>query len=732
MKFYITLLLSVWFLSTQAQIKGVVSDKQTGEPVIGATIFWLHAQKGTTTNLNGIFEIALPARLPDTLLITYIGYYSDTILNLTQSKEVVVRLRPNKELQEVEVTAERAAITVNSIDPFNKVSLGKAELKKAACCNLSESFETNATVDVSFSDAVSGSKQIKMLGLEGAYAQFTTEQLAGIRGLSTNYGLAHIPGPWVQSIDITKGVGSVVTGYESISGHVNIELEKPEKAPRFFINLYTGDAGRVEANVHLAHKLNEKWSSLLLTHVNGTVRKNDFNKDGYLDAPLGYQANVLNRWKYENPGKLVASFGVQAMMDDRTGGQTTFKSKADNENKTAYGVLMNIQHLEGFGKVAFGFKNQPYKSLALSGTARYYNHNATYGFKTYKGNEQTATANLIYQSILGSTDYKFKTGASLLLDQFVQTYNDTAYNRTEVVPGIFGELNYDIPGKTSVLLGARVDFHNLYGVLFNPRIHYKRNLFKYTVFRASAGRGMHVANVFIENAATMASNRVVMITEKLNPEIAWNYGTSITHSFKLGKGSTTILVDAYRTDFENQVIADLYTSANQIRFYNLHGQSYSNNIQGEVIYEPIKKLEVRLAYKYQDVKATYNNTLLTKPLVAKHRALFNIGYATKFDKWKFDATVKWFGTQQLPTTADVPHAMHQATYSPNYTTVNGQITRGFKKWEAYIGVENLFNYMQHHQIVDAQNPFGNNFDATVLWGPNMGRIIYVGMRMTIK
>lgn len=732
MKYLITIISCVWFLSTQAQIKGVVSDKKTGEPVIGANAFWLHAQKGTTTNTDGIFELALPARLPDTLIISYIGYVTDTLFNLNTSKEVVIRLVQLKALQEVEVTAERAAITVNTIDPFNKVSLGKAELKKAACCNLSESFETNATVDVSFSDAVSGSKQIKMLGLEGAYSQFTFEQLAGIRGLSTNYGLAHIPGPWVQSIDITKGVGSVVTGYESISGHVNIELEKPEKAPRWFFNFYTGDAGRIEGNIHAAQKINEKWSTLLLTHVNGTVLKNDFNKDGYLDMPLGYQVNVMNRWKYENPGKLVASFGVQAMNDKRTGGQTKFTSQTDNENKTAYGVLMNIKHLEAFGKLALGFKNQPYKSLAISGTSRYYNHDAIFGYKHYHGNEQTVTGNLIYQSIIGSTDMKFKTGASILLDQFKQTYNDTAYNRTEVVPGVFGELNYDIPGKTSLLLGARVDVHNLYGVLFNPRIHYKRNLFKYTVFRASAGRGMHVANIFIEQSAIMASNRAVIISEKLAPEIAWNYGTSITHSFKLGKGNTTLLLDIYRTDFENQVIADLYSSAHQIRFYNLKGQSYSNNVQGEVIYEPLKKLEVRLAYKYQDVKATYNNTLLTKPLVAKHRALFNVGYATKFDKWKYDLTVKWFGTQRLPTTVDEPHAMHDAVTSPNYTTVNGQVTRAFKKWEAYIGVENLFNYMQHHQIVDAQNPFGNNFDASVLWGPNMGRIIYLGMRMTIK
>lgn len=715
-------------LVLQAQIKGVVSDKLSGEAIIGASVFWQIAQRGVTTNADGIFEIALPARVPDNLIISYIGYKADTIKNITSNREVVVRLNTNKELTEVEVTAERAAISVNTIEPFNKISLGKAELKKAACCNLSESFETNATVDVSFSDAVSGTKQIKMLGLEGAYSQFTFEHLSGIRGLSTNYGLGHIPGTWVQAIDITKGIGSVANGYESISGQINIELDKPEKAPRFFLNLYAGDAGRLEANIQAAHRYNKHWSTLLLTHINGTMVSTDYNHDNYWDVPTGYQVNLLNRWKYENPGKLMTSFGVQAMMDDRVGGQKSFKTNSDNENKTAYGVLMNIKHLEGFGKMAIGFNNQPYKSLGINATSRIYQHQATFGVKNYTGTEYTYTGNLLYQSIIGSTDYKFTIGSNFMYDKYAESYNDSAFNRTEIVPGVFGELNYDIPGKTSVLLGVRGDYHNMFGAIFTPRIHFKQHLFKYTVFRASAGKGMHVANVFIENAATLASNRIVSVEEKLKPEIAWNYGTSISHSFKVGSSSTTLLLDIYRTDFENQVVADLYTSAHKISFYNLQGKSYSNSLQTEIIIEPVKKLEFRAAYKYQDVKATYNNNLLEKPLVARDRVLLNASYATKFDKWKLDATYKWFGMQSLPSTNN----NELGTRAGNFYTVNAQITRGFKKWELYVGVENLFNYMQHHQIADAKNPFGNNFDASVIWGPTMGRVLYTGLRMTIK
>ncbi len=732
LKFWIITITIFITANVSAQIKGVVTDKKDASALVGASAYWLQAKKGTTTNAAGIFELALPARLPDTLIISYIGYVTDTLLNINSNKEFVIRLTPSASLDEAVVTDKKAAVTFNMIDPFNKQSLGKAELKKAACCNLSESFETNATVDVNYSDAISGSKQLKVLGLDGSYAQLTKEMLPGIRGLSTNYGFAHIPGTWVDAIEITKGVGSVALGYESMSGHINIELDKPEKAERLFVNVFAGDAGRLEANVHAKHKFNKHWSTLLLTHANSTSKRNDFNKDGFLDVPVGYQYNVLNRWRYDNTGKLLATFGVHALYDDRMGGQTSFKNKQENDSRSIYGVNINTKQLEAFGKLGIGFANQPYKTLMFSSSARVYEHNAFYGFKTYRGNEQTGYANLTYQSILSSTDYKFKTGVSMLFDKFDETYNDSNFKRTEVVPGVFGEVNYDIPGKVNILAGVRGDYHNLYGFMINPRLHIKYNIFKHTVFRVSGGRGMRVANPFIENAASMASSRRVMVMEKLNPEVAWNYGTSITHSFKTGKGNTTVLVDFYRTDFENQVIADLYTDHAQLRLYNLKGKSYSNSFQTEVIYEPIKKLELRAAYKYQDVKATYNDVLLTKPLVAKHRILFNAAYATKFDKWKYDATLKWFGVQQLPSTADQPHGLHTSSTSPNYYTVNAQVTRAFKKWEMYVGIENAFNYMQHHQIIDAVNPFGNHFDASAIWGPIMGRVFYTGMRWSIK
>lgn len=725
-------ILATFFLQATAQVKGVITDKKNGDALIGANAYWLNAKKGASTNTLGIFELALPARLPDTLIISYTGYVPDTFYHIHTPTELSIKLTPVLLLNEAVITEEKNAITNNMINPFNQQSLGKAELKKAACCNLSESFETNATVDVSFTDAISGSKQIKVLGLDGAYTQILTEQIPGPRGLATNYGLTHIPGTWINAIDITKGVGSIVNGYESIAGQINIDLDKPEKADKLFVNLYAGDAGRFEANVQTAHRLNKKWSTLLLAHANTVAIRNDFNKDDFLDVPLGYQANVMNRWKYENPGKLMADFSLNALVDERIGGQANFKTKSENTLKQIYGVNIATKHAEATGKLAWGFAGQPYKSIGLMANGKLYQHQAYFGLKNYNGQEQTGYANLIYQSIIVSSEHKFKTGASFMYDRFAEQYQDSSFNRTEVVPGAFAEYHAEIPGKFNALAGARVDYHNMFGVLFNPRLHVKYHLKPFTVLRASAGRGLRVANIFVEHSTTMASNRQVKVLEKLNPEIAWNMGTSLTHQFKIAQKNATFIIDFYRTDFKNQVVADMDASPNSVLFYNLKGQAFSNSFQTEFIYEPVKKLELRFAYKHQEAKTTYSGKLLQRPFVPTNRLLVNVSYATRFDKWKFDATLKWFDKQRIPNTQSNPTMYVMANKSPAYYTLNAQVTRAFKKWEFYIGAENMLNYIQQNQIIDSANPFGNYFDSSMIWGPIMGRVIYSGLRFTIK
>jgi outer membrane receptor for ferrienterochelin and colicins len=742
----------IFYLQTlHAQsIKGSVMDSKTRQPLIGATLHWAGTTKGGATDANGVFEISYPIRVPATLVVSYVGYINDSIAFKNQT-EIHVFLKQSAQLDEVEIVDKKESLSFSSIQTMNRQTLSTRELQKAACCNLSESFETNATVDVSYANALTGAKQIKMLGLDGAYTQTMIDLQPGIRGLSNGAGWAHIPGTWVHAIDITKGVGSVVYGYESMAGQINIEMQKPEKNDRLFVNLYAGDIGRYEANVHISHQFNKHWSTILLTHASTINGKNDFNNDGFLDMATGYQYTAYNKWRYDNPGKLMASFGVFAGNELRSGGQLAYKNKSDIQERRFYGVEVVNRFLEAFAKASIGFKGQPYKGISLTAFARHYENQSMFGFKNYTGIEQTANFTATYQSIILTSEHKIKAGTTLLIDQFDEKFSHQDLNyeyqmaRNEFVPGVFTEYQYDNLRNISIIGGLRADYHNMFGLFFTPRAHFKYNFNRSSALRLSAGSGFRTANIFIDHQAALASNRRVVIDSEMQPERAWNYGASLTHKFKLLNKNATWVADYYYTTFQNRIVADMDADFSMIYFYNLNGVSDAHTVQSDFIYEPLKSFELRLAYKWQDPRITYRqNGLLTAPLVNRHRILFNTAYATKFEKWKFDATWKWFGTTRIPNnyfSAKPPTSVQndaQANIftnqqSPWYYTINAQVTRKFKHFELYVGGENLTNFYQIQQvIVFDNNVFDQSFDASQIWGPVMGRVFYTGMRFTIK
>jgi outer membrane receptor for ferrienterochelin and colicins len=735
-------------------IIGTIMDSKTRQPVIGATLSWAGSSKGAVTDVNGAFQIAYPAKTPAILVVSAIGYTTDSIL-LSNQREIHVMLKRNLELDEVEIVSKKESMSFSTIQTMNRQTLNANELKKAACCNLSESFETNATVDVSYANALTGAKQIKMLGLDGAYTQTMIDFQPGIRGLSNGAGWAHIPGTWVESIEITKGVGSVVYGYESMAGQINIELQKPEKNDRLFVNIYAGDIGRYEANIHTAQKINKHWSTILLTHASMLNGRNDFNRDGFLDMAIGNQISVYNKWNYDKPGALLASFGVFAGNEQRNGGQINYINRdAALPGINYYGVDVNNRFAEAFGKASIGFKGKPYKGVNFNAFARYYENTSMFGFKNYNGNQQTLNFTTTYQTIIGTSDHKIKAGASYLFDRFDEHYNPMHESsnhmhihmeRTELVPGIFTEYQYDDLKRFSVVAGFRADYHNMFGMYYTPRAHIKYSFTRNTALRLSGGTGFRTANVFIDQPAALASNRYVVVEGSLLPEQTQNYGISYTHKFKLINRNATWVSDYFYTSFINRIVADMERSANHIYFYNLQGQSYAHTIQSDFIYEPMKQIELRAAYKWQLPIISYaQNGNLLAPLVNQHRILFNAAYATRFDKWKFDATWKWFGPSRIPNNAYADSARQSGATSsfdnaftsgtsPWFFTINAQITRKFKYFEVYAGGENLNNFFQQNQIILLDNQIReSSFDAFQLWGPVMGRVFYTGIRFSIK
>jgi hypothetical protein len=711
-------------------IKGKVYIESLGESLPGATVYWQDGSKNTQTDTSGFFEISLIHPLPQKLIISFTGFLADTI-TVESLLDISVKLKEQVSLKELEIEGSSVSILLNKMSTVNMQTITVKELAKAACCNLSESFETNASVDVNFTNAATGARQIQMLGLDGVYSQILSENFPAIRGLSASYGLGFIPGPWINSIQISKGVGSVVNGYESVTGLINLEYLKPDDASKWFFNGYLNHQGRAELNVHRAGKLNSKWSTMLLAHGSSVNFKNDFNKDDFMDQPLSKQLNVFNRWKYKSE-RIVWQLGLKAVHDGKTGGQLKFDDKRDYFTTNNFGIGIKTRQYEGFSKLGFLFPKTPYRGLGIITNVRKHNIDSYYGFKTYTGNEDMAYVNVIYQDIIGNTNHSYKAGLSYLYDNFKQYYGAMPFNRKESVPGAYAEYTYTKNQRFNSILGFRADYHNLYGWLLNPRLHVKLDVFNGTSLRLAAGTGTRVANILVENASILASARTLYVMEKLLPEKAMNAGASLTQTFSLLGRDASLVIDYFYTHFLNQVIADLDVSARKVIVHNLRDKSYSGALQTEFNYELIKHLDLRIAYKYYDVKAMYNGFMQDRPFISKHRAFVNFAYATQYDIWKFDLTAKWFGLSRIPSTEENVHQYHTSTSAPPYYLLNAQITKAFKKFEIYLGAENILNYMQHMPVIAADQPFSPYFDASMIWGPTMGSTLYLGFRMTIK
>ncbi|WP_343660332.1 TonB-dependent receptor [Chryseobacterium sp.] len=647
-----------------------------------------------------------------------------------------------KSIDGVVVTGSKAATALSKKETGLVFNIDKKELLKAACCNLSESFETNATVDVSFSNAVTGTKQLKMLGLDQKYTSLTKEQLPEIRGLASAYGLNFIPGRWIGSIQLTKGGSTVTNGYESITGQINTELLKNAKTPETSLNLFSDFNGRAEINITNVSPINDKWSQTFLLHGNGTFGNTDMNHDGFLDRPKGTQINAAYLLNYNDLEKsgFGSHFGINFIRDERTAGEIGFDKKLGQDKQPFYGVGIDISRFQVWNKTGYIFKGKPYQSIGWMNQYVYHQQDSFFGLRNYAGQQHTYYSNLIFESIIGNTNHKYKAGASFLYDGYKETYLLDDIRRNEIVPGIFAE--YTLTGlKYTLVAGSRVDFHNLAGTQFTPRLNFKYDFTPQTILRLSAGRGFRTANVFAESQQYFASNRAINILPNggniygLKPEIAWNYGASLQQEFKLFGRKSSIIADFFRTDFQDQVLVDLDQYPQQLTFYNLDGKSFANSFQTQWDFMPVKNLEVRLAYKYYDVQADYIGGRREVPFMAKHRGFVNLAYSTNKNNnggfWSFDTTLNWVGKQRLPDTSTNPAEFQLPAYSESYAVLNAQISRNFnKKIRAYVGGENLTSYYQKNAIVDFKNPFGSYFDGGMVYAPIMKANFYVGLDVT--
>ena len=730
----------------------VVNESEKGDltPITEVTIYWLDDPgKKVKTNENGVFKI-MHQKPYRRLVFSHASMQGDTV-EVKNLHEVLVIQSRNNTLQEIVVTRRQKSNYISKLSPNRVETITAKELFKAACCDLSESFSTNASVDVVSSDAVTGSKQIQMLGLAGIYSQLTVEGLPGPRGFASPLGLNSIAGTWIEAINISKGIGSVANGFENMAGQINVELKKPHNSEKLYFNAYANNMGRTDVNLNLSHHINEKWSVGLLLHDNFMYNKEmNFSNNGFRDMPVGNLFSGVNRWHFENGKGIIAQFGVKFLHDDRVGGQIDFNEKTDKYTTNKYGLGFKNQRIEGFGKLGYVFPTNKHRSIGLQLSASQYKQESYFGLNSYDNEQNSFYANLLFQDILGNVAHKYKVGASLQYDKLNEdlnrynSENDYSYQfgRKEAVAGAFAEYTFSPNEKFDAVLGLRQDYNNIYGWFTTPRAVLRYEPVLGTTIRLSSGRGQRTANIFAENLGIFASSRTInglstLVNGEgaygLKPEVSWNTGLTFDQSFQLFGRESGVSVELFHNNFQNQVVVD-FENPREVSFYNLDGKSYSNSLQAELRFMPLNHFEVRMAYRMLDVKTDYNSGRLQKPLTAKHRGFMNLAY-NLHSGWSFDYTLNVVGPKRLPNTSSNPVEYQLATQSDAYVTMNAQVSKSFgknKNFDIYVGGENLSNFYQKDPILAFDQPFGQNFDTNMLWGPIAGRMFYTGIRYHIK
>ncbi len=762
-------------------ITGTVYEKDAhGHKVTlpGVNVFWIGTQTGTFTDDHGKFQIPGQGISDLRLVFSSMGYQKDTVTVTRDKAKIEVALLSDKQvLKEVEVTGKQDNTFISKLRTQATTVISVGELQRAACCNLAESFETNASVDVSYSDAISGARQIQLLGLSGIYSQIMTENVPLIRGLATPFGLNYIPGSWMESIQIAKGTSSVVQGYESITGQINVEYKKPETAHKFFLNVFGNSNLRFEANADGAVKINDRLSTSLLVHAATFQHKMDRNvvvkpdsTDGFMDLPKITTITAMNRWDYIIPNKWVSRFGFKILYEDRNGGQMAFDKSTWNTDTTGitndskkYGIGVKTNRIEAFWKNGIFPGKSGNASLGLILSGINHQQDAFYGINLYHGHEQNFNANLIYTNSFNNNKHRISAGASYFIDNysenFIQTrleyryqtlppgavattadlftlVNDSSFtyimDRNEWSAGAFLEYTFEIHEKFAIIAGVRGDYNNLYGYYLTPRLHVRVNPSKNTTIRASVGKGYRSPNLMAENSAAFVSQRVLYFAGDLGNEEAWNYGLNFSWNFKLFGEKAEFSVDAYRTDFVHQVVVDQDSLPTALFFYNLNGLSYANSIQGQLIFSPVSRFVITAAFRWNDVQVTEGGVLRQKAMVNQYKGLLSLAYSTKFEKWKFDLTGQLNGPARIPDTRKMPGFLQRPGYSPVWFNMLAQVTKKFKHFDVYIGGENLTNFRQTDPIAEYWKPYHTHFDASMAWGPVVGITIYAGIRLTIK
>lgn len=713
-------------------------DEGKKQPLDAAVVKWINTTKGTITDEKGKFELTLVNITDKRLVVSYAGYKTDTV-DAADKQTVEVVMIPNMTTSIINVEDDKKSTHFGNYTAKTEV-ITSQELVKEACCDLAGCFGRNSSVEVAVTDIITDAKELKILGLEGAYTQLLVDNMPLMSGLNTKYGISSIPGTQIDKITVSKGSNSVIQGYESISGIMNVILKDYNNSDRLMFNGFINAAMEKQFNLNFANSINDKWSNILTLH---TVQKSnimDENRDGFLDNPLITRYVIYNKWNLaDKQNQTEFNIAGRYWNEKREGGQKIDPSHSINTHGSAiYEQNIKINSAEGYSRFSKQFTETSGMKMYL--TSSWYDQESVYGITGYDAVQNIFSAMGFYEFEIFEKSY-LKTGISYKYQKIDETinFNDTTsktyagnYIKKESIPGIFAENSLSFfEDKASIMTGIRLDKHNENGLVVTPRALFRYQPVKTIVVRASVGTGYRTINLFSEYSNLLASSRNIIINGKLDPEKTLNYGADILLYFGGENYSGSFNVDYYRTEFTNKIIPDYDSNPREVIFSNLNGKAFSNVMQAELSLTVLRNIDLKLAYKFIDLKYEKSGVMYEQPFTSKHRVLATFSYMPQSRTWSASAGLNWFGAQRLPSTASNPAEYQRPTESKPYTIINAQLNKNFKYFEIYAGVENLLNFKQDNPIISADDPFGPYFDTSFIYGPTKGREFYAGFRFIL-
>ena len=759
----IVLILLPW-MGAYAHAWGTVLDDK-GEPLVGANVYWAGTTIGVATDIDGRFQLE-PVKSTNLLVTSFMGFHNDTT-EVTAHNELTIVLVSDLLLEEVEIVERKMAVLRSRLTPLTTETLTGEALCMAACCNLSESFETSASVDVAYADAATGAKQIRLLGLSGTYVQMLTENTPNIRGLAQSFGMEYIPGPWMEAIQVSKGTSSVLNGYEAIAGQINVEYLKPQTQDPIALNAMISTETHAEVNASGGWDLNDKVATGILFHAQNMSLELDHNHDGMLDMPKNTNINLLNRW-YIKTGEYTGQFLVRGLYDRRIGGQTREALALSSFASSPYIIDLNTWRVDGFMKNGYVFDAEMGTSIGVITSVSYHNQQNTYGPRQWNAAQTNAYLNAIFQTSFddSATDlwddhsHKLATGLSVNYDGYGEAVGERLEvrgERHEVTAGVFAEYTYTYKDKITLLAGIREDYSSRYGFFTTPRMNLRYAPFEWWTLRGSIGLGYRSPNAIADNAAYLASNRMYYWGDgRLAQERSMNTGLSTVFYIPLGKRELQLSGEYYYTNFFDGVIADIDRDIHRVYLYNMSdvdgARYFSHNWQVEATMEILRGWTMTAAFRYTDVKQTTFNTaanewqLRDKPLQNKFKGIITTSYQTPLKTWQFDLTAQFNGEGRMPDGFTIPAESNQYRihngyiYHKWYPQLLGQVTKFFRTWSIYLGAENMTNFTQENPIVGERleargggfvDPYSANYDASMIWAPIHGWKMYIGFRWAL-